>query len=145
MSPDLQTKLDIIKNRRPTRFTSTISDERGAELMYDQIPVGEYISQGSIANVIGHLRFRRQLPPYALDFITTVIILLADHGPAVSGATNTIITARAGKDVIDSLCAGLLTIGPRFGGAVTGAATHRLRAVQDGIDPLVFVDQMKQS
>ncbi len=73
--------------------------------MYDNIPLGEYITQGSIANVIGHLWFRRQLPEYALQFITTVIILLADHGPAVSGATNTIITARAGKDVVDSMCA----------------------------------------
>jgi ATP citrate (pro-S)-lyase len=61
------------------------------------------------------LRFKKELPDYALKFIDTILILLADHGPAVSGATNTIITARAGKDVVDSLCAGLLTIGPRFG------------------------------
>ena len=110
----LEEKLDIINNRRPTLFTSTISDERGEELLYNQIPVSDFVQKGNIAHVIGHLRFKKQLPEYALDFLNTVIILLADHGPAVSGATNTIITARAGKDVIDSLCAGLLAIGPRF-------------------------------
>ena len=111
----LEEKLDIIAHRRLTHFTSTISDERGEELLYDQIPVSDFVSKGSIANVIGHLWLKKHLPDYALHFLNTVIILLADHGPAVSGATNTIITARAGKDVIDSLCAGLLTIGPRFG------------------------------
>ena len=107
---DLQTKLDIIAHRRPTSFSSTISDERGEELTYNKIPVSDFVAQGSIANVIGHLRLKQQLPDYALRFLNTVIILLADHGPAVSGATNTIITARAGKDVVDSVCAGLLAI-----------------------------------
>ena len=36
--------------------------------------------------------------------------------PAVSGAHNTIVAARAGKDLVSSLASGLLTIGPRFGG-----------------------------
>ena len=53
-----------------------------------------------------------------------VLILTADHGPAVSGAHNTIVTARAGKDLISSLTSGLLTIGPRFGGALDDAATQ---------------------
>lgn len=46
----------------------------------------------------------------------------ADHGPAVSGAHNTIVTSRAGKDLVSALCSGLLTIGPRFGGALDKAA-----------------------
>lgn len=64
--------------------------------------------------MIGHLWLKKDLPAYACRFIEIVLILLADHGPAVSGATNTIITARAGKDLISSLIAGLATIGPRF-------------------------------
>lgn len=50
------------------------------------------------------------------------IQVTADHGPAVSGAHNTIVTARAGKDLVSALCSGLLTIGPRFGGALDKAA-----------------------
>lgn len=62
-------------------------------------------------------------------------MITADHGPAVSGAHNTIITARAGKDLVSSLVSGLVTIGeqkvfkkriihkgPRFGGAIDDAA-----------------------
>ena len=38
------------------------------------------------------------------------LIVTADHGPAVSGAHNTIVAARAGKDLVSSLASGLLTI-----------------------------------
>jgi ATP citrate (pro-S)-lyase len=48
--------------------------------------------------------------------------MCADHGPCVSGAHNTIVTSRAGKDIVSSLVSGLLTIGPRFGGAIDDAA-----------------------
>ena len=126
----IQEKLQVIKQRRATRFTSTISDERGEEVLYDGIPIQEFVQQGSLGKVIWHLRLKKELPDYACRFLDTVLILLADHGPAVSGATNTIITARAGKDLISSLIAGLATIWPRFGGAIDGAArrlfdTHR--------------------
>jgi hypothetical protein len=34
------------------------------------------------------------------------VMLCADHGPCVSGAHNTIVTARAGKDLVSSLVSG---------------------------------------
>lgn len=37
-------------------------------------------------------------------------MVTADHGPAVSGAHNTIVCARAGKDLISCLASGLPTI-----------------------------------
>lgn len=55
-------------------------------------------------------------------FLMWALQVTADHGPAVSGAHNTIVTARAGKDLVSALCSGLLTIGPRFGGALDKAA-----------------------
>lgn len=42
-------------------------------------------------------------------------MVTADHGPAVSGAHNTIVCARAGKDLVSSLASGLLTIVCTFG------------------------------
>jgi ATP citrate (pro-S)-lyase len=54
--------------------------------------------------------------------VENIFELLMDHGGLVSGAVNTMITARAGKDMVSSLAAGLLTVGPRFGGAVNEAA-----------------------
>ena len=41
-----------------------------------------------------------------------------------AGAHNTIVTSRAGKDLVSCLVAGLLTIGPRFGGAIDDAARY---------------------
>ena len=51
-----------------------------------------------------------RLPCYATKFIEMCLMVTADHGPAVSGAHNTIVCARAGKDLISSLTSGLLTI-----------------------------------
>ena len=43
---------------------------------------------------------------------------------ASAGAHNTIVTSRAGKDLVSCLVSGLLTIGPRFGGAIDDAARY---------------------
>ena len=73
-------------------------------------------------------------------FVDYVLKLLVDHGPYVSGAVNTIVTARAGRDLVSSLAAGLLTIGPRFGGAVNQAAVTWLEGVSTGVSPTALVE-----
>ena len=140
----VQKKLATLASRRATVITSTISDERGDELTYNGKNISDFVKKGSIANVIGHLRFKKQLPDYALDFINTAIILSADHGPAVSWASNAIVTARAGKDVVSSLASGLLTIGPRFGWAISGAGQYFFQAVTNKQTAKQFIDTMKK-
>ena len=71
-------------------------------------------------------------------------MITADHGPAVSGAHNTIVCARAGKDLVSSLVSGLLTIGDRFGGALDGAATQFTEAFDSGLCANDFVNKAKK-
>jgi len=97
-----------------------------------------------IGGVIGLLWFKKELPEYAAHFIELVIQIVADHGPAVSGAHNAIVASCAGKDLISSLCSGLLTIGPRFGGAIDDAAREFKRAQETGLAPEQFVGEMKK-
>jgi len=131
--------------RRPTHFISTICDERGEVHSYAGVPIDEVIEKRyGIGGVIGLLWFKREIPQHARDFIEMVIQIIADHGPAVSGAHNTIVAARAGKDLISSLVSGLLTIGPRFGGAVNGAAEHFLYGFRNNLSPRDFVAEMKR-
>lgn len=142
--PDsIMKKYDILQNRRASVFTSSISDERN-ELTYNWIPITDFCVSWSIARVIGHLRFKKELPAYWIDFIQTAIILLADHGPAVSWATNVIITARAGKDIVSSLIAWLTTIWPKFWWAIQDAASFFFDAVTQNMTPENFVDSMKR-
>ena len=96
-----------------------------------------------IGGVIGLLWFKKELPDYARKFLEISLQLVADHGPAVSGAHNAIVASRAGKDIISSLVSGLLTIGPRFGGAIDGAAQNFKRALESGLTPEQFVKEMK--
>lgn len=131
--------------RKPAAFISTISDDRGQELLYAGIPISDVFKDDiGIGGVMSLLWFRRRLPPYAAKFLEMVLMLTADHGPAVSGAMNTIITTRAGKDLISSLVSGLLTIGTRFGGALDGAATEFTDAFDKGLSPRQFVDTMRK-
>jgi len=132
------------KIRKATTFINTISNEKKEELEYLNIPISKVLeSNMGIGGVIGLLWFRRDLPDYGRKFLETALMLTADHGPAVSGAHNAIVAARAGKDIISSLASGLLTIGPRFGGAIDGAAQHFKRAYDAGLTPEQFIKDMK--
>jgi ATP citrate (pro-S)-lyase len=101
-------------------------------------------SDATVADAIGLLWFKRRLPKYATRFIEMCVILCADHGPCVSGAHNTIVTSRAGKDLISCLVSGLLTIGPRFGGAIDDAARYFKEACDQKLDAEEFVESMKR-
>ncbi|KFQ57688.1 ATP-citrate synthase [Pelecanus crispus] len=131
--------------RKPASFMTSICDERGQELIYAGMPITEVFKEEmGIGGVLGLLWFQRRLPKYACQFIEMCLMVTADHGPAVSGAHNTIVCARAGKDLVSSLTSGLLTIGDRFGGALDAAAKMFSKAFDSGIIPMEFVNKMKK-
>ncbi|KAL0277266.1 UNVERIFIED_CONTAM: hypothetical protein PYX00_004614 [Menopon gallinae] len=131
--------------RRPPSFMTSICDERGQELLYAGIPISDVLKQNmGIGGVISLLWFQRALPPYVCKFFEMCLMVTADHGPAVSGAHNTIVCARAGKDLVSSLVSGLLTIGDRFGGALDGAARQFSEAYDSGLIPMEFVNSMRK-
>ncbi|KAG2120123.1 ATP citrate lyase [Suillus cothurnatus] len=132
--------------RKPAAFISTISDERGQELLYAGMRISDVFREDiGLGGVVSLLWFKRRLPPWATKFIEMVLMLTADHGPAVSGAMNTIVATRAGKDLISSLASGLLTIGSRFGGALDEAASMFSGARDMGLTPREFVDNSRKA
>lgn len=136
----------VPKVRRSKEFICTISDDRGEECTYAGFPISSVATPSTgkgIGDVISLLWFKKQYPEWATQFIETVIKTVADHGPAVSGAHNAKVTARAGKSVVESLVTGLLTIGPRFGGAIDGAAKYFKYADDHNLDPKGFLKYMK--
>ena len=142
---DLEAAKKQGKVRAPTHIISTICDDRGEEPTYAGVPMSELMeTDATVADAIGLLWFKRRLPRYATRFIEMCVVLCADHGPCVSGAHNTIVTSRAGKDLISSLVSGLLTIGPRFGGAIDDAARYFKEACDQKLDAEDFVESMKR-
>ena len=72
--------------RKPAAFISTISDERGQELLYAGMRISDVFKEDiGLGGVVSLLWFKRRLPPWATKFIEMVLMLTADHGPAVSG------------------------------------------------------------
>merc|ERR1712187_811043 len=132
--------------RKPANFVCTISDDRGEECTYAGCPISKVVHDGQgFAGAVSLLWFRRRLPDYCLQFLDMCMTICADHGPAVSGAHSTIVAARAGKDLISSLCSGLLTIGPRFGGALDDAAKMFTKAADTAVPPKQFVNDCKKN
>lgn len=124
---------------------TSICDERGQELLYAGIPITDIFKEDmGIGGVLSLLWFQKRLPRYATKFIEMCLMVTADHGPAVSGAHNTIVCARAGKDLISCLTSGLLTIGDRFGGALDAAARQFSDAIDSNMIPMEFVNSMRK-
>jgi ATP-citrate lyase alpha-subunit len=147
IAPIPEPEINVVpKVRRPKQFICTISDDRGEEATYAGFPISSVATPDTgkgIGDVISLLWFKKQYPTWATEFIETVIKTVADHGPAVSGAHNAKVTARAGKSVVEALVTGLLTIGPRFGGAIDGAAKYFKYADDNDLDPKAFLAYMK--
>ena len=133
--------------RKGTEFICTISDDRGDEATYCGVPISSVATPDtgySIGDVISLLWFKKRYPKWATNFIETVVKTVADHGPAVSGAHNAKVTARAGKNITDCVISGILTIGPRFGGAIDDAAKYFKYAYENQMTPEQFLNHMKK-
>lgn len=133
--------MNDLSGRTHSLFTSTISGDEGGEPTILGQNLTRVATSQSFAWIIGSLWLGKPLKSKKTEaVIDQALRLLVDHGPYVSGAVNTIISARAGKDLVSSLVSGLLTIGPRFGGAVNGAAKIWFDSVNNGLDPATVVE-----
>lgn len=136
-------KLKDLQNREPTWFTSTISGDNNGQTQILGEDLTKLATQKSFSYLLGSMLLGKKLSSKKTEQLIDLILkLLIDHGPYQSGPVNTMIAARAGKDLISSLTAGLLTIGNRFGGAVNAAADIWFKAVNEKTDPNELVSKM---
>lgn len=143
---DLPAVRDIVMNTKPymDRTHSILSSRKIVDL--DVVPVfvrdGALVKQPENAFASAALRalLGKKVSLETAAFVENIFELLIDHGGHVSGAVNTMITARAGKDMVSSLAAGLLTVGPRFGGAVNDAARSWREGVVGKVDAAAYVE-----
>lgn len=138
---DKKLPTQMIAQRKKSLIVSRISGdiEGDVQLIGDNLLAT--VEKNTVASLYASLLLGHQVESRKLDdFFDLCLRLLVDHGPHVSGALNTIVSARAGKDLVSSLTSGLLTIGPRFGGAINGAADGWLNAVAKGDTPKGYVN-----
>jgi ATP citrate (pro-S)-lyase len=133
----------LLTPRRPSLLAGAVSRDRpdggvdvgGRDLL-------ELARTNSLAGIATSLWLGRQSISPELDLAMDFILrLLVDHGPYQAAAINTITSARAGIGLVPALASGLLTIGPRFGGATGAAAATWLSGVRDAVDPATIVEQ----
>lgn len=136
------TILASMDDRKSALFASSISKDENGEVMILGEELTQFASNNSFAKIASSLFLGKKINSQELEtFVDFVLRISVDHGPYVSGAVNTMITARAGRDLVSSLASGLLTIGPRFGGAVNEAARNWLEGALSGKSPNEFVEE----
>lgn len=124
--------VDALSRRQPSLITTTISEEKDT-YHFVGTSLETWESRHSLTEmIVAGLLGRPARSPLLVECTEAIFQLGLDHGPNVSGALNTIVTARAGRDMVSSLSAGLLTIGPRFGGAGNDAARIWFETIQQG-------------
>lgn len=131
-----------LKDRKSRLFTSSLSYDKDEKVYILGNELLDFASNSSFGQMVACMFLGK--PKVSRDteeFVNFIIKLLVDHGPYVSGAVNTMVTARAGKDLVSSLAAGLLTVGPRFGGAINEAAATWLKGVESGKELAVVVEE----
>jgi ATP citrate (pro-S)-lyase len=134
-------KVVKIGDRKRSMIISHISGDKNDDVNLLGKELIETVEANTIASLVLSMLLGKQVKSKkAVDFVDYVFRLLMDHGPYVSGALNTIVAARAGKDLVSSLSAGLLTIGPRFGGAINGASGGWLTGVSESMSAKEFVE-----
>lgn len=133
--------MDNLSGREHSLFTSTISGDISGEPTILGANLTDVATSQSFAWIVGSLWLGRPLKSKKTEAVIDLALrLLVDHGPYVSGAVNTMVSARAGIGLVPSLVSGLLTIGPRFGGAVNGAAKVWFESVSAKLAPATVVE-----
>lgn len=131
-----------MENRKHALIASSISKDEGGHVKILGEDLLEFSKNNSFAAIVGSLFLGKKIKSKNFEeFIDFVLRLLVDHGPYVSGAINTIVASRAGKDLVSSLSSGLLTIGSRFGGAINQAAQNWLTGVVENKNTANFVEE----
>lgn len=139
-------RLKHMQERSTSLFINRVSTDQGGDVKILGEPLLEFIANKSFTEIalgmfLGKVPKSRKLT----EFFDLSLRLLVDHGPQVSGAVNTMITARAGKDLTASLATGILTIGQRFGGAINQAAENWFSAVSSHESADSFVERTAKS
>jgi len=134
--------IDSVGARRSAAFVNRISTDKGAEVQILGRSLLDVVESNTFTSFALAMLLGREARSIELkEFFDYSMKLLIDHGPQVSGAVNTMISARAGKDLASSLASGILTIGPRFGGAINQSALNLIEAVVNNERPYDFVER----
>jgi succinyl-CoA synthetase alpha subunit len=138
----VKSQAEQMEHRKDTLFHTRISTDKGGEVQILGEPLLAHIEDRGLSDIalgmfLGHVPRSQK----TVAFFDQCLRLLVDHGPQVSGVVNTMITARAGKDLPAALATGILTVGPRFGGAINQAAENWFTAVKSDESAYDFVER----
>jgi ATP citrate (pro-S)-lyase len=144
--PDLGTTdkdvtIQIMDDRKHALIASSISKDIDGDVKILGEDLTTFAKENSFAKIVASMFLGQKIKSKDTEDLADFVLRISvDHGPYVSGALNTIVSARAGKDLVSSLSSGLLTIGPRFGGALNEAAKNWFSGVVDGKSAYDFVE-----
>ncbi|HVZ67290.1 MAG TPA: citrate/2-methylcitrate synthase [Patescibacteria group bacterium] len=133
--------IEPMEDRRHALISTSVSGDKDGKVLVLGEDLLSFSKSNSFGYIVASLFLGKKIKSKELeDFVNFILKLLVDHGPYVSGAVNTIVTSRAGRDLVSSLASGILTIGPRFGGAINQAAANWIEGVSSNKNASEFVE-----
>ncbi len=133
--------INNMEDRKHALISSSISKDVDGEVKILGENLLTLTQDHSFGYIVASMFLGKKIKSKELEeFVNFILKILVDHGPYVSGAVNTIVSARAGRDLVSSLATGLLTIGPRFGGAINQAAGNFIEGVSSAQTAEEFVE-----
>lgn len=134
-------KIEPMDDRKHALIATSISKDEDGQVKILGENLLDFAKDHSFGYIVASMFLGKKIKSKELEeFVNFILKLLVDHGPYVSGAVNTIVTSRAGRDLVSSLASGILTIGPRFGGAINSAAQNFIDGVESGKSASDFVE-----
>tara|TARA_B100002051_G_scaffold276771_2_gene327803 strand:- start:39 stop:1751 length:1713 start_codon:yes stop_codon:yes gene_type:complete len=98
-----------------------------------------------VPHILSVLLEKKSVSSELSNFANKSFSLLIDHGVQPSGTVNTMITARAGRDMSSALASAVLTVGDRFGGAINQSAKTWFDAVNNNTGVEDLLEDHKQA
>lgn len=121
---------NLPKPVEPLVVTTVFSEENGVE-KYKGVAVDALLKK-PLEETIWLLWTGKKPSKFQAELAKKILVLTADHGPAVAGAYGTILAASAGLELPQAVAAGTQMIGPRFGGASAAAAREFVKKTKVG-------------
>lgn len=117
-------------------FQTQVSGEHEGVHYIRSTPLSKLVSQASFAAAIYYMITNHFPSPAEERVFNAILVASIDHGISPASGFVPRVVSSTGNNMIHSLAAGLLALGPYHGGAISGAAEILQQVQEQGLESL---------
>lgn len=118
------------------QFVTQVSGEHEGIHYIRTKPLTELVDTASFASAVYFMITNHVPTPAQEKVFNAILVASLDHGLSPASGFVPRVVASTGNDLLHSLAAGIMALGPYHGGAITGAAKVISQVKEQGLDSL---------